>query len=140
MGVAQQMDCRNWDEDSYRDSISHVRETLSRTVFRTAFAPNPNPNPNSDQVVTASSDGAIEAYSISACLVISPLMYCVCLLYAFNFYSDFFLLLFFGFAGDGLWKFEEWKVSLVYSLLFVDYLCVLDAFEEIDSWCFCEAG
>ncbi|KAL1563340.1 THO complex subunit 6-like isoform X1 [Salvia divinorum] len=63
-----QMDCRNWAEDSYRDSILQDRETLSRTVFRTAYAPNPNPNPNSDHLVTASSDGSIAAYSISACL------------------------------------------------------------------------
>lgn len=70
MGVAQQRDCRNWEEDSYRDAILQERETLSRTVFRTAYAPNPNPNPNSDYVVTASSDGSVAAYSISACLVI----------------------------------------------------------------------
>ncbi|CAA0835004.1 THO complex subunit 6 [Striga hermonthica] len=56
---AEQMDCRNWDEDSYRDAIWQERETLSRTVFRTVFAPNPNPNPNSDHIVTASSDGCI---------------------------------------------------------------------------------
>ncbi|KAG6413862.1 hypothetical protein SASPL_126577 [Salvia splendens] len=68
MGVAQQMDCRNWEEDSYRDVILQERETLSRTVFRTAYAPNPNSNPNSDHVVTASSDGSVAAYSISACL------------------------------------------------------------------------
>ncbi|KAK6126787.1 hypothetical protein DH2020_039476 [Rehmannia glutinosa] len=67
MGVVQ-MDCRNWDEDLYRDSILLDRETLSRTVFRTAFAPNPNPNPNSDHIVTASSDGTIASYSISSCL------------------------------------------------------------------------
>ncbi|KAG8367207.1 hypothetical protein BUALT_Bualt16G0048600 [Buddleja alternifolia] len=67
MGVVQ-MDCRNWDEDIYRDAILHDRESLSRTVFRTAFAPNPNPNPNSDHIVTASSDGSIASYSISSCL------------------------------------------------------------------------
>ncbi|EYU28377.1 hypothetical protein MIMGU_mgv1a008589mg [Erythranthe guttata] len=67
MGV-EKMDCTNWDEDSYRDGILQERETLSRTVFRTAFAPNPNPNPNSDHIITASSDGSIASYSISACL------------------------------------------------------------------------
>ncbi|KAK4432878.1 THO complex subunit [Sesamum alatum] len=67
MGV-EEMDCRNWDEDLYRDAILHERETLSRTVFRTAFAPNSNPNPNSDYIVTASSDGSIASYSISSCL------------------------------------------------------------------------
>ncbi|XP_047946183.1 THO complex subunit 6-like isoform X3 [Salvia hispanica] len=70
LGVEHQihMDCRNWEEDFYRDAILQERETLSRTVFRTAYAPNPNPNPNSDHLVAASSDGSIAAYSISACL------------------------------------------------------------------------
>ncbi|XP_051149391.1 THO complex subunit 6 [Andrographis paniculata] len=68
MGVEEPMDCRNWDQDSYGDSILRERETLSRTVFRTAFSPNPNPNPNSDHIVTASSDGVIASYSISSCL------------------------------------------------------------------------
>ncbi|KAL0333752.1 UNVERIFIED_CONTAM: THO complex subunit [Sesamum angustifolium] len=67
MGV-EQMDCRNWDEDLYRDAILQEREALSRTVFRTAFAPNSNPNPNSDYIVTASSDGSIASYAISSCL------------------------------------------------------------------------
>ncbi|KAL0337262.1 UNVERIFIED_CONTAM: THO complex subunit [Sesamum calycinum] len=67
MGV-EQMDCRNWDEDLYRDAILQEREALSRTVFRTAFAPNTNPNPNSDYIVTASSDGSIASYAISSCL------------------------------------------------------------------------
>ncbi|KAL6496510.1 hypothetical protein OROGR_029768 [Orobanche gracilis] len=62
------MDCRNWDEDSYRYAILQDRETVSRTVFRTAFAPNSNPNPNSDHIITASSDGCIASYSISSCL------------------------------------------------------------------------
>ncbi|KAL8498089.1 hypothetical protein ACS0TY_021425 [Phlomoides rotata] len=67
MGVGQ-MDCRNWDEDLYRDAILQERETVARTVFRTAFAPNPSPNPNSDHIVAVSSDGAIASYSISSCL------------------------------------------------------------------------
>lgn len=62
------MDCRNWDEDAYRDAILQERETLCRTVFRTAFVPNSNPNPNHDLIVTASSDGSIASYSISSCL------------------------------------------------------------------------
>ncbi|KAK4483669.1 hypothetical protein RD792_010870 [Penstemon davidsonii] len=66
--AGEQMDCRNWDEDVYRESILEERETFTRTIFRTAFAPNPNPNPNSDFIVTASSDGSIASYSISACL------------------------------------------------------------------------
>lgn len=63
------MDCTNWDEDAYRDAILRERETLCRTVFRTAFVPNSNPNPNHDLIVTASSDGSIASYSISTCLV-----------------------------------------------------------------------
>ncbi|KAL6507181.1 hypothetical protein OROHE_022080 [Orobanche hederae] len=69
--VVEQMDCRNWDEDSYRDAILQDRETVCRTVFRTAFAPNSNPNPNSDHIITASSDGCIASYSISSCLEMS---------------------------------------------------------------------
>ncbi|KAI5674347.1 hypothetical protein M9H77_14711 [Catharanthus roseus] len=68
--AAAVMDCRNWDEDSYRDSILQERETLCRTVFRTAFAPNSNPNPNHDIIVAASSDGSIASYSISSCLAL----------------------------------------------------------------------
>ncbi|PIN26978.1 WD40 repeat protein [Handroanthus impetiginosus] len=68
--AVDQMDCRNWDEELYRNAILQARETLARTVFRTAFAPNPNanPNPNSDYIVTASSDGSVASYSISSCL------------------------------------------------------------------------
>lgn len=89
MGAAQQMDCRNWEEDSYRDAILQERETLSRTVFRTAYAPNPNPNPNSDHVVTASCDGSVAAYSISACLVIQFLSNCLVFVnYTIKFYSE----------------------------------------------------
>lgn len=61
-------DCRNWNEDSYRDSILQERENQSRTVFRTAFPPNPNPNTNPDFIVAASSDGSVASYSISSCL------------------------------------------------------------------------
>ncbi|XP_075475109.1 THO complex subunit 6 isoform X2 [Primulina tabacum] len=67
MGV-ERMDCRNWDEDAYRESILGERESLTRTIFRTTFAPNANPNPNSDHIATASSDGSIASYSISSCL------------------------------------------------------------------------
>ncbi|KZV52024.1 hypothetical protein F511_10244 [Dorcoceras hygrometricum] len=67
MGV-ERMDCRNWDEDAYRESILREREALTRTIFRATFAPNANPNPNSGHVATASSDGSIASYSISSCL------------------------------------------------------------------------
>lgn len=60
------MDCRNFDEDSYRESILKERESISKTVFRTIFGPNPNP----DLLVTASSDGSIALYSISSCLAL----------------------------------------------------------------------
>lgn len=60
MGV----DCRNWNEDTYRLTILQERESQCRTVFRTAFAPSPNPNP--DLIVAASSDGSIASYSISS--------------------------------------------------------------------------
>ncbi|KAL3532644.1 hypothetical protein ACH5RR_006165 [Cinchona calisaya] len=64
------VDCRNWDEEAYRDSILQQRETLCRTVFRTAFVPsNPgNSTLNPDLIVTACSDGSIASYSISSCL------------------------------------------------------------------------
>ncbi|KAL6984637.1 hypothetical protein U1Q18_018012 [Sarracenia purpurea var. burkii] len=58
------LDCRNWDEDAYRNSIVEERESQCRTVFRTAFAPSPNPKP--DFIVAASSDGSVASYSISS--------------------------------------------------------------------------
>ncbi|KAG9151071.1 hypothetical protein Leryth_002648 [Lithospermum erythrorhizon] len=57
------MDCRNYDEDAYRDSILQERASVTRTVFRTIFAP-----PAADIVVTASTDGSIATYSISSAL------------------------------------------------------------------------
>ncbi|KAJ8568733.1 hypothetical protein K7X08_030955 [Anisodus acutangulus] len=70
--MATTMDCRNWDEDIYRDSILLDRESQSRTVFRTAFALNPNPHPNHnsypDLIVATISDGSIASFSISSCL------------------------------------------------------------------------
>lgn len=65
------MDCRNWDEDIYRDSIILERESQCRTVFRNAFAPNPDHNSYPDLIVAATSDGSIAAYSISSCLGLS---------------------------------------------------------------------
>lgn len=62
-------DATNWDEDGYRSSILQEREVLSRTVFRTVFAPSPNPNP--DVLVVASSDGSVASYSISSCTSLS---------------------------------------------------------------------
>ncbi|XP_021747088.1 THO complex subunit 6-like [Chenopodium quinoa] len=61
------MDATNWDEDAYRNTILHERETQCRTVFRAIFAPS-NPNPNPDIVVAASSDGSVAAYSLSSIL------------------------------------------------------------------------
>ncbi|KAK6151970.1 hypothetical protein DH2020_014605 [Rehmannia glutinosa] len=121
MGV-EQMDCRNWDEDLYRDSILLDRETLSRTVFRTAFAPNPNPNPNPnfDHIVTASSDGTIASYSISSCLVISLFGVGLYVLTALNFILMFFRSSF-SVAGYGLWKCEGSEVLIHY----LDWLLVL---------------
>ncbi|KAL3332352.1 hypothetical protein AABB24_032772 [Solanum stoloniferum] len=66
--MATAMDCRNWDEDIYRDSIILERESQCRTVFRTAFAPNPDHTSYPDLIVAAISDGSIAAYSISSCL------------------------------------------------------------------------
>ncbi|XP_010324044.1 THO complex subunit 6 isoform X3 [Solanum lycopersicum] len=66
--MATAMDCRNWEEDIYRDSIILERESQCRTVFRTAFAPNPDHNSYPDLIVAAISDGSIAAYSISSCL------------------------------------------------------------------------
>nr|GMC96179.1 THO complex subunit 6 [Ipomoea batatas] len=62
------MDCMNWDEDSYKESIIRERETQCRTVFRTAFAPNPNGNSTPDILFAATSDGSIASYSISSLL------------------------------------------------------------------------
>ncbi|GMH04093.1 hypothetical protein Nepgr_005932 [Nepenthes gracilis] len=60
------IDVRNWNEDSYRETILQERESHCRTVFRTVFAPSSNPIP--DIIVAASSDGSVASYSISSCL------------------------------------------------------------------------
>ncbi|KAK4759264.1 hypothetical protein SAY87_022395 [Trapa incisa] len=59
-------DSRNWNEESYRDSILKARELQTRTVFRAIWAPSSNPNP--DTIVVASSDGLISSYSVSSCI------------------------------------------------------------------------
>ncbi|WOK99863.1 hypothetical protein Cni_G08575 [Canna indica] len=59
-------DARDWNEEGYRKSILQDRELLSRTVFRTAFAPSQNPNP--EILVVASSDGSVAAYSLASCI------------------------------------------------------------------------
>lgn len=69
--MATGMDCRNWDEDIYRDSIILERESQCRTVFRTAFAPNPDHTSYPDLIVAAISDGNIASYSLSSCLGLS---------------------------------------------------------------------
>lgn len=66
MRMGEGRDATNWDEQGYRSSILQERETQSRTVFRTVFAPSPNPNP--DVLVVASSDGSLAPYSISSCI------------------------------------------------------------------------
>ncbi|KAH0917026.1 hypothetical protein HID58_024686 [Brassica napus] len=55
-------DATNWNEDEYRESILKEREIQTRTVFRTAWAPNPNP----DAFVVASSDGTLAFHSMSS--------------------------------------------------------------------------
>lgn len=68
------IDCRNWDEDEYRDSILQERESQFQTIFRTAFPPSPSsPNINPDLIVAASGDGSISTYSISSFLSSHPL-------------------------------------------------------------------
>ncbi|KAF3649808.1 THO complex subunit 6 [Capsicum annuum] len=69
--MATTMDCRNWNEDIYRNSIILERESQCRTVFRTAFAPNPDHNSYPDLIAAAISDGSIASYSISSCLGLS---------------------------------------------------------------------
>ncbi|KAJ4708684.1 THO complex subunit 6-like [Melia azedarach] len=63
-------DATKWDEDAYRGSILKEREILTRTVFRTVWAPL---NPTPDTIVVASSDGSIASYSISSCISKLPL-------------------------------------------------------------------
>ncbi|VFQ68124.1 unnamed protein product [Cuscuta campestris] len=62
------MDCRNWDEESYRDSILQEIETNCRTVFRTAFGPNSSRSSTPGHLFAATSDGSIASYSISSLL------------------------------------------------------------------------
>ncbi|KAJ0702000.1 putative transcription factor WD40-like family [Helianthus annuus] len=70
MAVVEGGDCRQWDEDAYRDSILEDRESTSLTIFRTVFSPSPT-NPNF--IVAASSDGSIATYSLSSLISsISP--------------------------------------------------------------------
>ncbi|KAJ7979318.1 THO complex subunit 6 [Quillaja saponaria] len=64
-------DATSWDENAYRESILKEREIQTRTVFRTAWAPDGNPNP--DTIVVASSDGVVASYSISSCISKLPL-------------------------------------------------------------------
>ncbi|KAM0018218.1 putative transcription factor WD40-like family [Helianthus debilis subsp. tardiflorus] len=63
MAVVEVGDCRQWDEDAYRDSILADRESTSLTIFRTVFSPSPT-NPNF--IVAAPSDGSIATYSLSS--------------------------------------------------------------------------
>ncbi|MCL7041689.1 hypothetical protein MKW94_008656, partial [Papaver nudicaule] len=60
-------DATNWDEESYRKSISKEREIQSTTVFRTVFTPSSSQNPP-EYIVAASSDGSVAPYSISSCI------------------------------------------------------------------------
>ncbi|KAL0803016.1 hypothetical protein Bca101_058192 [Brassica carinata] len=55
-------DATNWNEDEYRESILKEREMQTRTMFRTAWAPNPNP----DAFVVASSDGTLAFHSMNS--------------------------------------------------------------------------
>ncbi|CAN8270926.1 unnamed protein product [Cochlearia groenlandica] len=60
-------DATNWNEDDYRESILKERESQSRTVFRTAWAPSsPARNPNPDSFVVASSDGNLALHSLNS--------------------------------------------------------------------------
>ncbi|CAH1425238.1 unnamed protein product [Lactuca virosa] len=65
-------DCRQWDEDAYRDSILEERESHSLTIFRTVFSPSPT-NQNPKFIVAASSDGSIATYSLSSLISSTPL-------------------------------------------------------------------
>ncbi|CAH9066059.1 unnamed protein product [Cuscuta europaea] len=65
------MDCRNWNEDSYRESVLQERETQCRTVFRTAFGPNSSCKSTPDHLFAATSDGSIASYSISSLLCLN---------------------------------------------------------------------
>ncbi|KAK9697249.1 hypothetical protein RND81_08G024900 [Saponaria officinalis] len=60
------MNVTNWDEDAYKNTIIHERNSQCRTVFRSIFAPFLNPNPNPDIIVAASSDGSVASYSLSS--------------------------------------------------------------------------
>ncbi|KAI3790046.1 hypothetical protein L2E82_02858 [Cichorium intybus] len=71
MAVAEG-DCRQWDEDSYRDSILEERESHSLTIFRTVFSPSPT-DQNPKFIVAASSDGSIASYSLPSLISTLPL-------------------------------------------------------------------
>nr|XP_043615521.1 THO complex subunit 6 [Erigeron canadensis] len=68
-------DCREWDEDAYRDTILEERESHSLTIFRAVFSPSSSPssNQNADFIVSASSDGSIATYSLSSLISSLPL-------------------------------------------------------------------
>ncbi|XP_076909525.1 eukaryotic initiation factor 4A-15-like [Bidens hawaiensis] len=60
-------DCRQWDEDAYRDSILDDLESSSLTIFRTVFSPpSTTDDRNPNYFVAASSDGSIASYSLSS--------------------------------------------------------------------------
>lgn len=68
-------DCREWNEDLYKESILEERESHSLTIFRTVFSPSTiNQNPP-NFIVTASSDGSIATYSLSS--LIHSLVCCI---------------------------------------------------------------
>ncbi|XP_071736508.1 THO complex subunit 6 [Rutidosis leptorrhynchoides] len=72
--VGGEGDCREWDEDAYRDSILEDRQSHSLTIFRTLFSPSPSDrNPNF--IIAASSDGSIASYSLSSIISSLPLGY-----------------------------------------------------------------
>ncbi|CAL9027632.1 unnamed protein product [Prunus brigantina] len=64
-------DARNWDGESYRETILKEREIQTRTVFRTVWAPSLNPNP--EAIIVASSDGSVSSYSIPSLVSKPPL-------------------------------------------------------------------
>ncbi|PWA47556.1 DWD (DDB1-binding WD40 protein) hypersensitive to ABA 1 [Artemisia annua] len=63
-------DCRQWDEEAYKDTILENLESQSLTVFRTVFSPT---NQNPEFIVTASSDGSVASYSLNDLISSLPL-------------------------------------------------------------------
>ncbi|PWA85406.1 hypothetical protein CTI12_AA150260 [Artemisia annua] len=55
-------DCREWDEEAYKDTILENLESQSLTVFRTIFSPT---NQNPEFIVTASSDGSVASLNVA---------------------------------------------------------------------------